>query len=90
MLTDLAGDIAPLLDEAGFGDLAQQARAHGAREGAGAASVPEGRVLVCAVIDAGAADEGPVKDLVDGYLVNDSITKGFTLRPSRLAEISQG
>lgn len=50
----------------------------------------EGRALVCALIEAGHADAGPVKDAVDAHLSNDAIFKAMALRPSRLAEISQG
>lgn len=50
----------------------------------------EGRGLVCALIEAGLADEGPVKTAVDAWLANDTILKAMALPAGRLAEISQG
>lgn len=50
----------------------------------------EGRALVCALIDAGHADDGALVASIHGYLANDAIFKAMGLRPSRLAEISQG
>ena len=40
--------------------------------------------------DAGHADGGPLAAAVDAWLANDAIFKAMALRPSRLAEISQG
>lgn len=50
----------------------------------------EGRALVCALIDAGHADQGTLAASINSYLANDTIFKAMALRPSRLAEISQG
>ena len=50
----------------------------------------EGRRLLCALIDAGHADSGPLAEAVEAHLRNDAIMKAMALRPSRLAEISQG
>lgn len=50
----------------------------------------EGRELVCAMIDAGLADDGALASSINAYLANDTIFKAMALRPSRLAEISQG
>lgn len=51
----------------------------------------EGRALVCALIEDGHADDdGALASSIRGYLANDSIFKAMGLRPSRLAEISQG
>lgn len=53
----------------------------------------EGRALVCELIDAGLADADHADVLsasINGYLANDTIFKAMALRPSRLAEISQG
>lgn len=73
------------------GDLGERVRAY-----AGLAAAPladrlrEGRALVCALIDAGVADDGDAKAAVEAFLANDTIFKAMALRPSRLAEISQG
>lgn len=51
----------------------------------------EGRALLCALLDAGHADEGaPLAATIRSHLANDAIFKAMGLRPSRLAEISQG
>lgn len=54
------------------------------------ARMHEGRALLCALLDAGHADAGPLAAAVDAWLANDAIFKAMALRPSRLAEISQG
>ncbi len=90
MLTGLAAELVSPLEEQGFGELAERARVYAGREAEGVLALEDGRALVCAIIESGAADDGPVKALVDGYLINDAVTKGMTLQPSRLAEISQG
>jgi hypothetical protein len=49
-----------------------------------------GRELVVALIEAGCADRGPLAATIDGYLTSDTLFKAMALRPTRLAEISQG
>jgi hypothetical protein len=50
----------------------------------------EGRALVCAILDEGHADSGDIATAIDAFLANDTIFKAMALRPTRLAEISQG
>ena len=73
------------------GELAGRLRAYAASDGAPLAErLHQGRALVCALIEAGVADDGELAAAVDAHLANDTIFKAMALKPSRLAEISQG
>lgn len=87
MLLDLAAQAAPHAEGQLAERLLRYAKGGDAPLGE---RLREGRALVCALIDAGLADEGPVKAAVDSWLANDSLMKAMALRPSRLAEISKG
>ena len=50
----------------------------------------EGRSILCALVEAGLADDGELAKAIDSHLANDAILKAMALRPTRLAEISQG
>lgn len=90
MLESLAGEAARKLD-ATSGELGARCRNFATRPFATLGErLAEGRALVCALIDGGHADEGPLQEAVNGYLANDSILKAMALRPGRLAEISEG
>lgn len=86
-LTKLAAEIAPAMD-----DDALRSRLDSFAEGAATSSSRslEGRALLSDVIASGAADEGKVRESVDGFLANDAFLGALTLVPSRLAEISKG
>lgn len=94
LLENEASSLATLVVEAAAvvdGELGSRLRAY-----ADLAATPlgnrlvEGRALVCALLEAGYGDEGPLAAAIDGYLANDTIFKAMALRPGRLAEISQG
>lgn len=73
------------------GELAENLRGYATSGSAPLAErLHEGRGLVCALIEAGLADDGDLAAAVDTHLANDTIFKAMALRPSRLAEISQG
>lgn len=73
------------------GELGERVRAYPALAAAPLAErLHEGRALVCALVDAGLADEGEARAALDAFLANDTIFKAMALRPSRLAEISAG
>ncbi|HEY2775119.1 MAG TPA: hypothetical protein VGK20_13820 [Candidatus Binatia bacterium] len=52
--------------------------------------IATGRALLCELIDSGLADDGELRSAVDSHLANDTLRRAMALRPSRLAEISQG
>lgn len=94
LLENEATRLAELFEEVAAsvgGELADRLNAY-----AGLSSQPlaerlrEGRALVCALIEEGYCDEGPVAAAIDGFLASDTIAKAMALRPTRLAEISQG
>jgi hypothetical protein len=94
LLENEAASLASLLEDASKstgGTLGERLRGYAAL-----ASAPlddrlrEGRALVCALIEEGHADDGELALAVDAFLANDTIFKAMALRPSRLAEISQG
>lgn len=90
-LSDLLEQAATVLDDNVDADLGRGLRAYSAGDGAPLEErLREGRRLVCALIEAGHADGGELASAIDGYLANDTILKAMALRPSRLAEISQG
>ncbi len=94
LLENEAASLAGLIEEASKsveGALGERLRGYSAL-----ASVPladrlrEGRALVCALIEEGHADDGEIAGAIDSFLANDTIFKAMALRPTRLAEISQG
>lgn len=94
LLESEASSIAALLDEvagSASGSLRERILAWGQASSAPLAErLVEGRGLVCELIEAGLADEGPGKAAVDAWLANDTIFKAMALPAGRLAEISQG
>jgi len=86
-LAELIGQAAGSID----GELGRDLRDYAARTFAPLEDrLHEGRRLVCALIEAGHADAGPLAEALDAHLRNDAILKAMALRPTRLAEISQG
>jgi hypothetical protein len=86
-LSSLVEEAAELVD----GELGDRLRGYAAFASAPLADrLREGRALVCALIDEGHADDGEMAAAVDAFLSNDTIMKAMALRPTRLAEISQG
>jgi len=94
LLENEAGALSTLIAQAAAateGELAQRLRDYAATAHAPLGErLGEGRALVCALIEAGLADDGALAVAVDAHLANDTIFKAMALRPSRLAEISQG
>jgi len=77
------------------GDLARRLQAWPGLASASASSslaerLHEGRSLVCALVESGLADHGELASAVDAYLTGDAVVRAMGLRPTRLAEISQG
>jgi hypothetical protein len=73
------------------GDLARRLQAWpGLASASLAERLHEGRSLVCALVESGLADHGEVASAVDAYLTGDAVVRAMGLRPTRLAEISQG
>ncbi|MFN2427881.1 MAG: hypothetical protein ABR587_15700 [Candidatus Binatia bacterium] len=94
LLENEAGALAGLIELAGAttgGELGERLRSHASAANAPLAErLNEGRALVCALIEAGHADEEPIASAIDTWLANDTIFKAMALRPGRLGEISQG
>lgn len=94
LLENEATSLASLLEEASKnvdGALGERLRGYASLASAPLADrLGEGRALVCALIDEGHADEGEIRGAVDAFLAGDTIFKAMALRPTRLAEISQG
>jgi len=94
LLESEASTLASLVEHAAgivAGDLAARCRSYSATSSHDLATrLAEGRAIVCALIEGGHADDGPLAEAVDSWLANDAILKAMALRPSRLAEISQG
>ncbi len=84
-------DLLAGLSSAVPGELGERVRAYAGLSHAPLADrLHEGRALVCALIEAGLADEGEARAALDAFLANDTIFQAMALRPSRLAEISEG
>ena len=94
LLENEASSLSTLIEEAAAvtsGELGDRLRRYTQASGATlAVKLHDGRALVCALIEAGHADNGELAAAIDGYLANDTIFKAMALRPGRLAEISQG
>lgn len=94
LLENEAGALSTLIAQAAAatdGELTPRLRAYAATAHAPLGErLCEGRTLVCALIEAGLADDGDLAAAVEAHLANDTIFKAMALRPSRLAEISQG
>ena len=94
LLENEATALAALIGEAASctgGELGDRLRSYAALSTASLADqLREGRALVCALIEEGHADEGALAAAIDGYLVNDTISKAMALSPGRLVEVSQG
>jgi hypothetical protein len=85
-LGELAAAVHALLamhgaDEAAVADAARMA------DGGG---LEDRRRWLCGLIESGGADEGDLAVAVDGFLTNSSLLQAMGVKPSRLAEISQG
>jgi hypothetical protein len=94
LLENEAASLASLVEQASnlvVGPLGERLRGYAALAPAPVADrIREGRALVCALIEEGHADDGELASAIDAFLSNDTIFKAMALRPSRLAEISQG